>query len=455
MSASSPTDSAAQEPSIGTGPTRTRRALNASVLTSVSILILNMATGVLLARGLGPEGRGALAAAVLWPSILGAIGTVGLSESATYHAARRTASTGTLVGSGLVLAFAQSALFVAIGAAIIPLALSRQSDQIVSDARLFLGFIPLTVVALLLMGVLNGRQRYSAFHGLRLLVVAGAALPLFALFASGNMSVRSALWCYLIGNTVTLVAAIALLVRNEVIEVGFSTATLRQLLSYGLRSNFSSITLQLNERLDQLVISIFLAPVKLGLYVVAVTLTSLTHLVGHSVAYVVLPVLARWEAGPERTALARRFVSLTLAGSVLLAIPMGFLAPTLIEILFGAPFRSVAGISRILLLGVVILSTNRAMEAVLRAVGRPVDAGIAEVIALGATMGGLAILLPALELLGAALASLLAYAVSALWMGRRASAALDIPFTSLLTPDRKDVAWLRARLRGHAGRRRS
>ena len=85
-----------QKPRVG-------RALVWSVLSTGGILLLNVATGILLARELGPELRGALAAAILIPSLLGPLGVLGLVESVAYLTARRTISEGELLGSALVL----------------------------------------------------------------------------------------------------------------------------------------------------------------------------------------------------------------------------------------------------------------------------------------------------------------------------------------------------------------
>ena len=82
------------------------------------------------------------------------------------------------------------------------------------------------------------------------------------------------------------------------------------------------------------------------------------------------------------------------------------------------------------------------LEAVLRAVGTTLDAGFAELMALGATVPGLAILLPLIGLTGAAIASLVAYAISMTWMSRRVSRALALPIPRLFVIERADARWL-------------
>jgi len=97
-------------------------------------------------------------------------------------------------------------------------------------------------------------------------------------------------------------------------------------------------------------------------------------------------------------------------------------------------FETVANVARVLLVAAVFLSVNRTLEASLQGAARPLDAGIAEFIALAATVVGLVTLLPTLGLLGAALTSLLAYGVSSVWMSRRLATALESSMGDLVTP---------------------
>jgi Na+-driven multidrug efflux pump len=78
----------------------------------------------------------------------------------------------------------------------------------------------------------------------------------------------------------------------------------------------------------------------------------------------------------------------------------------------------------VLLLAAVILSTNLVLGATLSGLGRPLDQGIGELIALAGTAASLAVLLPWLGLLGAAIASVIAYAISMAWMVHRLRARL-------------------------------
>jgi hypothetical protein len=216
--------------------------------------------------------------------------------------------------------------------------------------------------------------------------------------------------------------------------------TMRMIFAYGIKSNTSTTSSFLNQRLDQLVISAFLSAHQLGIYVVAVTFTLFAPLLGGAIALAALPNVARLHDPVERNLLSRRMVSFTLIASAIVSLPIVIFAPQLITLLFGHNFAVGGNITRVTAIGSVSFATTRSLEAVLRGIGRPLAAGMAEFVALGATAVCLATLLPALGLIGAAWASLLAYSVSGAWMAWRIRKITGLPIRQLLTPDRKGVA---------------
>src|SRR5205807_1714835 len=111
-----------------------------------------------------------------------------------------------------------------------------------------------------------------------------------------------------------------------------------------------------------------------------------------------LPTLARLRGLRERAAAARRLVGLTVVSSAAITVPLVAFTPMVIDLAFGNAFRGAAVVSRILLIAAIILGTNRVLGSILTGIGRPLDAGIAESVALVATFAGLASLLPTLGL---------------------------------------------------------
>jgi O-antigen/teichoic acid export membrane protein len=408
--------------------------LGASFLTSLVIQGLNVITGVVLARALGPHGRGELAAVLLWPSILAAVGTLGVTEATTYHAARASWPLGRLVGTTFVIGLLQSVPLVGLGAAILPFVLFRYDAEAVLLAYLYLLCIPIFLFDVYAMTLLQGLHRFASFNVLRFLVIGVTAVGLVSLDLVHGLGVGRAVYVYLGSYAVTGLVAASLLFGRESMRLSCDRRVMRELLGFGIRSHLGNVSNLLNERLDQLIISIFLAPAKLGLYVVAVSLTSLTTLPGASISLVALPSVARSAQDDERTRKVQRLLQIALITSLSVTIPMLLLTGPIISLFFGSAFRPVTNVARVLLIASVILGMNRVLSAVARGIGRPLDAGVAEGLALVVTVLALAILLPVYGLMGAAVASVLAYLVSTGWMLRKARRALGVSMRSLILP---------------------
>jgi O-antigen/teichoic acid export membrane protein len=370
---------------------------------------------------------------MLWPSILAAVGSLGVAEAATYETASGSSPVEAVFGSCLTIAGVQSLALIAIGAVVVTTVHGHDSE-IARSTHLFLVFIPLNLLTLHAAGILNGLHRFTAYQALRFTIIALIAGGLVLLAAQRAMTVRAAIVVYLVANAVTAVVALFLLRRQATRPLPLRDRTIRRLLRFGLRSHTTNVASLLNERLDQLVISFFLAPAKLGLYVIAVTLTSATMVIGNATGMVILPVVASLEDPAERIAAASRYVGWVLVGAACVAVPMIAFTPLLIRVFFGHDFLSATAVTRVLLVATVLLSANRVIGALLKAIGRPLDAGAAELLSLGMTVGGLALLLPRLELLGAGLTSLLAYSITTAWMTWKAARALNVPLLALLLP---------------------
>ena len=122
---------------------------------------------------------------------------------------------------------------------------------------------------------------------------------------------------------------------------------------------------------------------------------------------------------PLTVVLAYTVFGLSGFGSTAVSVPIFVAEPALIRLLFGEGFAGAAGVGRVLLVAGVVFGLNRVLEALLQAIGRPLESSIGEGVALAVTAGGLAALLPLMGIMGAGVTSLLAYSASSAFMVRR------------------------------------
>ena len=80
--------SGAPEPVAHAEGGRLKRDAALAVATGFAVQSVLVVTGPLLARMLGPSGRGYLAALILWPLVITQLGNLGIPSALTYSVAR-------------------------------------------------------------------------------------------------------------------------------------------------------------------------------------------------------------------------------------------------------------------------------------------------------------------------------------------------------------------------------
>jgi O-antigen/teichoic acid export membrane protein len=421
-------------------PMRLARDAAVSLMASGVTQLLNVLSGVLIARSLGPTGRGELAAVMLWPALLAALGAMGGSDAVAYLTSRRPEQARQIGATGLWLAAAQSMAVVSAGCALVPLVLSRYGSGAIVASRLYLLWVPLTMLTLAGMAVMRGRMSLVAFNAVRIIVIVTTVSGLLAVFALGRLTVIAIIDVYVAANILTLAATLAMLASRHELGLAIRRELVRPMLAYGLRVHVGTVSTLVSAQAAQAFVALLLAPVALGLYTVAVTVTSAVGLVGSSLAMVALPAVGRCQSAQEMREAFARFVRVTLALSVLTAAATAMFLPMLLVHVFGAGFAPAAGPAWILLVGGTFASTNLVLGAGMNAFGRPLVPSTAQLIAAVVTGLALVVLMPLCGLIGAALATLLAGAAATVHLVAHATRRMDVRAAELL-PGPRDVAW--------------
>ncbi len=433
---SGPTAQTADRPSDRSPPWALRALtsgpLRTTFFASAAIQALYVVTGIVLARALGPQARGEVAAILLWTMLVATAGQIGLPEAVTYETARDRARARMVVGTATRTWVVLSPALIGVGALVLTATLGRYGDSIRTTGYVFLTVIPLYVGASIGTAALQGLRALGAFNAARSAVPITIASLLVGLAAAGSLTVRTAIYAYIATYLVTLVFSVYLLRSRRLWSFDFDRSTLRRLLGYGGRSYTIFVTLTLTGILSLLLISVVLGATSLGLFVVAGTLASGATVVASTVGLVAFPQVAGLPPGPEQAAAVRRFVVIALALSTAITAPILAFAPQLLDLLFGHAFASVANVCRVLLVASVFVGFSQLLTSVLRGLGRPLDSGIAGTVGLAVTVVLLTALLPTLGLMGAAITGLVAYIVTAGMMLRSVLRALDVSATYLL-----------------------
>src|SRR5262245_26041470 len=141
--------------------------------TNVVLGGLTVGSGILVARLLGPEGRGELAAIQLWPLFIVSLGTLGLSEAVVYLSARDPQKIGRYAASATTVAFLSSLPFVAIGYVAMPGLLAAHSGDVISAARWYLLIGPITALIDIPIHALRSAKDFVSWNAVRIVPTIG------------------------------------------------------------------------------------------------------------------------------------------------------------------------------------------------------------------------------------------------------------------------------------------
>lgn len=416
-----------------------RRALVLMTASSLLVPLIGLATAPILAQALGPDGRGAAAAALAPNLLVVSVATIGLPEALTYHLAKRphNSRVALLLSSGISAVLGALCLVATFFAA------SFLSAGDTDLAGLMLLGASLAIPALfvnLLRGAATGRQMWSAVAGERITNSMLRLIALGTLAILGDLTVLNAV---LVSSLAPIVAGAAywrLAFRPPFAIEGADPdpPLARSLLSFGSRIWLGAVASMLMARLSQLLVTPLSDTVQLGLLVVAITISDVPFIFAQTIRDVVFGVDSA-EADPRRLADTARMATLiALLGSIVL----GSTLPLWITALFGSGFQDAIVPTWLLLASAVITIPGLIAGAGLAAGGRPGLRSVALVVALATNLVAMLLLVPLLGAVGAALAALIANVLSTT-VGVAAVARLySVPALPFFVPRPHDFVFL-------------
>jgi O-antigen/teichoic acid export membrane protein len=379
-----------------------------TVFTQAGVFVLGIASSVLAARLLGPQGRGELAAVVLWPTLLTFMFSMGNTQSIAFHAGRRIFDISEVWTAAVVMGVVLSAFTVIAGLWIIPFALKQYSPEVRHLSQLFLACAPLIWLTSVPASLLQGRLEIGRFNLLKIICPAIYAAGLVSLYMVRKASVAWTAALQAIGFAVMDAIGVWLVFSRFGPRWAWNMRSFRSLLNFGWKTQLGSMASYVNQRLDQLLLTVFVPPRELGLYVVAVAVSTSLSFIPQAAEMVTLAQGLNSDPEQTKRIIARSF------GVTLLALSVGcaalcLLCPWLVPLAFGESFAPAITACRILLPGSVALGLNQVLFSGARALGRPVLPSYAEGFAMAITCISLYCLLPRYGFIGAAIASTAAY----------------------------------------------
>jgi O-antigen/teichoic acid export membrane protein len=375
---------------------------------TIATLVLNLVGGIIIARQLGPSGRGALAAIITVTQLAAWAGGMGANQAIAFRQAQHPKEGAVLLATWSVIMSPLAILTTAGAIGIIPTLFAAQSHTTVVMAELFALTIGLSMVLDMLCGFILGDHHFILYNAVRSIQLGGVTLIYVSLALLNVLTVRSALVAN--GFVAILLCGGSIIWALRTYGISKPNRWLaRETYWYGFRVHPTNLSGLINARLDIAIMPAFLAAASIGLYSVATTIAAIVGTVAGTLVFLVLPAAARRKHDGARVTLGAAYATLAIGGGVALLIAA--VAGPGIRIVFGPSFDKATGPLLILLPGYVLLQGASVLSAGISAVNRPFTAAIPQLLGSVVTVVGLLLFLRIGGIVAAACVTTSAYII--------------------------------------------
>jgi O-antigen/teichoic acid export membrane protein len=393
-------------PIFETGRRKVSRVMNHAIVRTaavnlVSVVVL-MFNGILLARGLGEEGRGMYAAVVVWFGMSLVAGELGQSVAVTYFVARSPSSaSGVIRRSRRIMATASFTVVIAgiLGSS----ELARGNPELTVAYVIAFSGVGLNAVLAPYMYALQALS-LSRWNLVR---VSQPVLNLAAVivwYLAAPFTVLAASICLVLSFALQMLLACVSGRRAMLEATPTASVTAGDLLRFGVKQASSAVPQGLASNLDRIVLSQVGSPAVLGQYAVAQSVVGAAAPLGTAIASVLFPRLSAFRGSHgERRRVELRMLYLSAVAMVCAVLLLLAISPWAIPLVFGAAFAPAVQLALWTAPGVVTQSLFLISTAFLRGRGRPGHASWANLLSLAVGALSMFLLVPLLGPRGAAL----------------------------------------------------
>lgn len=398
------------------------RFVEASLVTyasNVGTFGLSALTGIVIARTLGPQGRGDVAVLLLTPMLLVRLGGLSLGKASIYLVGQEKVPFSSAFWASLLGSLTLGSILTVLGLIVYKLPVGESIFRGMSSREVV--FVLCLTPLLLYYGYLIDLQRavnhLGMFNLMRFQWLAVNFLLVVALAMLFGLSTTGAVVAWGIGLLLSVVTGFVFLLLAEKpslgLDVASMAASLRTIAAYGWQIHLRELINFLSYRFDVFLVKGLLDSTAVGYYMVATNVAEMLWFLPDSVAIVLLPKVSqmRSQQAPRFAPLVGRTVLLVVAG-------MGFMlfifASPVVTLLYGAEFLPAVVLLRILSIGAVAFSFYKVLSSDLTGRGKALVATIPVAVSLILQIGLNLVLIPRWGIQGTAWAATISYLLATL-----------------------------------------
>jgi len=380
--------------------------------TQVLILPLTVLAGIIIARFLGPAGKGSLTLIVLIATTMKLLGGMGMEFANVYYASKERKSLPNIISNNIVVWLFSTTVLICIFILIRPFLctsiLKNIHPQIINFAIIVFPFI---LGYGFVQTLFQGLEKFKEYNILRISEPATKLTLVVLLIIVFKLNIKGGFIAILLSYVVPVILSIVLIKNYVKYPLSINKKHLVKSIKYGLKGQVGIFFQFFNYRLDMFLVSYYLDIREVGLYALSVVIAEFLWYIPNSISVTLFPKVSAKDtrsANEFTRKVSRTSITIMLmAGSVICLV-----APFLIRLFYGERFIESVIPLRILIPGVIAFGMVKILTGHLHGRGKPQYGSIVTVCSLLLTILFDLLLIPRLGITGAALATTFAYLFS-------------------------------------------
>ncbi len=416
-----------------------------TLFTSIVSIPLSIITSIIIARNLGPFGKGVFDLVIATSSLLGMLLGLSLPSGIVYVVAQsQVISKGIIPRLGIIALLQGFIAFILLliirnftfSKAFLP---QEMGSWVIVAIILILIF---SIMASYIRSIMIGQQQIIRVNKIdilnRIVYFFVIIIAILILNLSGkSISPTYFIWIQIgltfLGFILFFIFLIPLLSAQPEIP-----SIMKKIFSFSFPCYLGNLAQFLNYRLDVFIVSFFLGVTNLGIYTLGVTIAQLIWLFSNSFATVLLPNIAASREDPMKNSFrSAQIARLSFLISALSAIGLAIIAPV-IPLVYGANFQQSISVLWFLLPGIVAFSLVNVLASYIAGIGRPKINFIFSLVGLCFTIFLDLLLIPNVGIIGASVTSTISYSISALLTVLYFKKITNIPVKEILFITQED-----------------
>ena len=338
-------------------------------LSKGGVVLFSLAQSIIIARLLGPELNGLIATLIVYPSLFMVVGSLGVRQSTAYYIAK-----GIYEEEKIKTAVSQiwiiSSILSVVASFVLIIFFSNSGDNLLL-VILAISPIPFALFNTYNSGVYLGKNSIQAFNKVNWLPPFFVLLATLLLVVLLNLSVVGAMIAMIFG---PLAMSIIMLTINDFYKAfsfKIDIKIVKSLLSLGIVYAIALVIINLNYRLDVILIDKLSTKYETGIYSKGAGIVEYLWEIPMLLSTI---IFARSANASDSLIFSKKVCQLLRLSLIIISvccIILAYFAPFIFKILFGNEFLPSSEVMRILIPGVILLTVFKVLNMDMAGRGKP------------------------------------------------------------------------------------